>query len=78
MRRYCFALWSTALLLVGLGVGAPGHASTLFALVDTGELFASDDQGITWTVRSVLPVSDAVGLIAGSSPLESAARCRWG
>ena len=41
---------------------SPGSASTMFALVDTGELFASDDDGITWTVEAALPVSDAVAL----------------
>ncbi len=45
-------------------------ASTLLALVDTGELFASQDAGANWTGHSVLPVRDAVGLIAGSSEAE--------
>ncbi|HET9233853.1 MAG TPA: YCF48-related protein [Candidatus Eisenbacteria bacterium] len=44
---------------------AQGH--TLFALVDTGELYASSDRGQIWAVRSTLPVSDAVGLIAGTT-----------
>ena len=29
----------------------PVRAATLFGLVDTGELFASDDGGVTWTLR---------------------------
>jgi len=49
---------------------SPCLGTTLFALVDTGELFASGDQGATWAVQATLPVSDAVGLIAGSSTLE--------
>lgn len=42
-------------------------AATLFALVDTGELFDSVDDGVSWTVRSTLPVRDAVALVAGAS-----------
>lgn len=45
---------------------APATAS-VFGLVDTGELFVSNDEGETWTVRSALPVSDAIGLVAGVS-----------
>ena len=41
--------------------------ATLFGLVDTGELFASDDGGVTWTVRSTLAVSDAIAIAAGES-----------
>lgn len=43
------------------------RADTLFALVDTGELFASTDQGEKWNLRGTLPVHDAVALAAGSS-----------
>lgn len=39
----------------------------LFGLVDTGELFASSDGGTSWAVHSTLPVSDAAGLLRGSS-----------
>jgi photosystem II stability/assembly factor-like uncharacterized protein len=70
MPRHWVVLGSLALLLAGLGVGAPAHASTLFALVDTGELFASSDHGVTWEVRATLTVSDAVGLVAGESSLQ--------
>ena len=38
------------------------RADTLFALVDTGELFASTDLGEKWTLRGTLPV------IAGRMP----------
>jgi photosystem II stability/assembly factor-like uncharacterized protein len=46
------------------------QATTLFGLIDTGELFASSDTGETWQVRSALPVSDAVGLAAGQTSSE--------
>jgi len=54
------------LLLVPMQVAA----TTLFGLVDTGELFVSFDQGINWTIRSTLPVRDAVALGAGASTSE--------
>ena len=50
-----------ALASIPLNAGA----TTLFGLIDTGELDASGDTGDTWQVRSALPVSDAVGLAAG-------------
>jgi len=66
-----------ASLLLVLGVvsalgGAPRavDATTLFALVDTGELFASVDGGATWTIRSTLPVRDAVDLLRTGSGTE--------
>jgi photosystem II stability/assembly factor-like uncharacterized protein len=43
------------------------RAATLFGLVNTGELFASNDDGTTWAVRSSIPVSDAVAIAAGES-----------
>jgi hypothetical protein len=45
-------------------------ATTLFGLIDTGELYASSDTGATWQVQSALPVSDAVGLAAGQTSAE--------
>lgn len=45
-------------------------ASTLFGLVDTGELFASGDAGVTWSVQSTLPVSNAVAIAAGETSVE--------
>ena len=48
-------------------VPQPVRAATLFGLVNTGELFASGDGGVTWTVRSTLAVSDAVAIAAGES-----------
>lgn len=52
-------------------MASPGpevRATSLFALVDTGEIFSSTDQGGTWGVLATLPVSDASGLVAGDSP----------
>jgi hypothetical protein len=57
-------LVSLLLLLVG---SSAASAHSLFALVDTGELYVSGDQGATWDVLSTLPVSDAVGLMAGTT-----------
>jgi len=59
----CVAL----MLLAGPVVTGSAEASTLYALVDTGEIFASTDGGATWPVQSALPASDAAGLIAASS-----------
>jgi photosystem II stability/assembly factor-like uncharacterized protein len=44
------------------------HATTLFGLVDTGELFASIDEGESWQIRATLAVHDAVALAAGATP----------
>jgi photosystem II stability/assembly factor-like uncharacterized protein len=55
------------IFLACLVSASPAGAHSLFALVDTGELYVSGDQGATWDVRSALPVSDAVGLIAGTT-----------
>lgn len=54
-------------VLVSLATAAPARAANLFALVDTGELFVSEDDGASWAVRATLPVHDAVGLVAGAS-----------
>lgn len=56
-----------AYILVLLGANQPASAGTLFGLVSTGELFASEDSGMTWIVRAALPVSDAVALVARTS-----------
>jgi len=50
-------------LLATCGVQSP-FAATLFALVDTGELFFSVDGGMSWDVRATLPVDDAVAIAA--------------
>jgi len=49
------------------GAVHPASATTVFALVDTGELFASGDGGATWTIRATLPTSDAVAIAAGET-----------
>jgi photosystem II stability/assembly factor-like uncharacterized protein len=45
----------------------PVSGATLFGLVNTGELFASADNGATWAVHSTIPVTDAVAIAAGES-----------
>lgn len=54
-------------LLIALLPGAPAQGATLFGLLSTGELYASADGGVSWTIRSTLPVSDAVALAASTS-----------
>ena len=56
---------SGAALLVIAAFTAPAHAATLFGLVNTGEIYASANGGATWTGRAVLPVRDAIALVAG-------------
>ncbi len=61
---------SISVSLVGLCLSCllsgSAAATTLFGLVSTGEVFASTDQGAHWTVRAALPISDAVGVGAGT------------
>jgi photosystem II stability/assembly factor-like uncharacterized protein len=45
----------------------PCPAATLFGLVDTGEIFSSSDDGVTWTVLATLSVSDAVSISAAET-----------
>jgi hypothetical protein len=62
-----------AIALLGLSMLAPAvtaNASTLYGLLNTGELYASTDHGATWSARAALPVRDAVALRARSSALE--------
>ena len=68
MRRIliCGALAATWLA----AAGTPSAALTLFGMVDTGELFASTDTGVTWSARSTLTVTDAVALSAGLTPAD--------
>jgi hypothetical protein len=61
---------ATALLLIALAIGVTplaGNAETLLGLVDTGELYASPNNGATWAILATLPVRDAVALAAASS-----------
>lgn len=60
---FTFLIVNTGLALVG----QPAASATLFGLVDTGELFVSVDQGSSWTIRTELPVRDAVAIEAGAS-----------
>ena len=68
MKRICAAVLSGVLVLV---LGAlPARAATIFGLVDTGELYASVDGGVTWAAQSALPVSDAVAIAAAETSNE--------
>ena len=67
-RSTIVALLSALLLGAVMMVAcAPADAASLYALVDTGELFFSEDQGVTWSVRAALPCSDAIALAARES-----------
>jgi hypothetical protein len=58
---------SRVVLICALAVaGAQGiaTAASLLGLCDTGELFASSDNGASWVVIGTLPVRDAVALAA--------------
>jgi photosystem II stability/assembly factor-like uncharacterized protein len=61
---------------IALGVVAVGLLTSttaradLFGLINTGELFVSANNGVSWTIRSTLPVRDAVGLTARTSTTE--------
>lgn len=60
--------FALACALGGL-VASPGggQAATIFGLIDTGEVHASSDLGRTWTLRSTLPVHDAVSVAAAAA-----------
>lgn len=65
MRRILKVACAVALAAAALPPGV--RATTLYGLVDTGELFTSTDFGLSWNVLSTLPVRDAVGLLRGAS-----------
>jgi hypothetical protein len=58
--------WLAAAAGVLLALAGPVHATSLYALIDTGELYSSGDDGVTWTPRATLPARDAVGIVAGT------------
>ncbi len=68
MRCLALTVALATALLGGRPVSAAG--TTLFGLVDTGELDKSTDQGINWAAVSTLPVRDAVALGAGVNSAE--------
>jgi hypothetical protein len=45
----------------------PASSTTLFGLLNTGEMYESADGGVTWSIRSDLPVIDAIALGAGNA-----------
>jgi hypothetical protein len=63
------AIAAAVLIAAGFGT-SPLQAANLFGLVDTGELYASGDNGVTWSIHATLPVNDAIGLAAGISTLD--------
>jgi photosystem II stability/assembly factor-like uncharacterized protein len=67
-HRLC--IFGLVVMGVLMSASGPARGATLFGLVDTGELYSSTDDGVTWTIRSTLPVSDAVGLVAGDESSE--------
>jgi hypothetical protein len=67
--RFAGRGWAALFTLATLAPGVAG-AATLYGLIDTGALFASSNGGSTWTLRSTLPVRDAVSLVAGGSSSE--------
>ena len=67
MRHALVMLLSCAVTLPIVPIAS---GSTLFGLVNTGELYSSDTEGASWSVLSALPVSDAVGLAAGDASTE--------
>lgn len=77
MRSVTFIIW--LIVVFGVPVGShPAGAATLFGLVDTGELFASSDNGATWVARAAVPVSDAVAIAAGASEADLCMATRSG
>ena len=62
-RRFLLAALAGFLL----ALAPPARGGVLYALIDTGELYNSGDDGVTWTPRTTLPAPDAIGLAAGSN-----------
>ena len=48
----------------------PLHAATLFGLVNTGEIYTSNDGGVTWSILAGIGVPDAVSIAAAKSSSE--------
>ena len=61
-----------ALIIATLLTFAPAQAlaASLFGLIDTGELYRSTNNGVTWSTIGAIPVHDAVGLAAGTNASE--------
>lgn len=57
---------SWAVILLACLLSGSARATTLLGLISTGEVYASTDQGAHWTALAALPISDAVGIGAGS------------
>lgn len=62
---------SLGLFVATVVAGAvPLYAANLLGLTDTGELFTSSDDGVTWAVTGTLPVSDAQAIAGGETASE--------
>lgn len=69
-RLPAYRIIATAALAVSVLLVAgcqQADAMNLYALVDTGELFVSEDQGESWSLLAALPCRDAVALAAGET-----------
>ncbi|HEX7878404.1 MAG TPA: YCF48-related protein [Candidatus Eisenbacteria bacterium] len=67
MNRFALLL---PLLIVPILASGKADAATLLALLDTGEMAASEDGGSSWSFRAAIPVPDAAALVAGATPEE--------
>src|SRR5258705_12375368 len=63
--RFWIALVAGLLLALA---GRPASGASVYALIDTGELYVSCDNGATWTPRATLPARDAIGVAAAATP----------
>lgn len=68
-RRSLLVLVLTGVSIAFVAMGT-GHSATLFGLTDTGELFASSDGGVTWSIVSTLPIYDSAAIAAGETSNE--------
>lgn len=75
--RFLLAAGLGGLAVLGYG-SSPARAATLFALTDTGDIFASSDQGQSWSLRTALAVHDAVALVAGQTSAQLFLAARTG
>src|SRR5262245_4259259 len=65
--KQTIGVFAVVMVVVGLAVSPQPReagAATLFGLVNTGELYSSANNGVTWSPLSTLPVRDATALAA--------------
>lgn len=63
--RSSFVAVAILACLLGAGAGDDVGASTLYALADRGDVYASDDDASTWRGETALPERVAVALVSG-------------